>query len=574
MTATRISPRRRALARPWAALLTLGLLLLSAGARAERLYFSEYDYPTDKPDSAFYYVEVPLPENPDGPGYLYKAHYRGNDALYAEGVRSGPGKDDKWLGDWRYLYPDGQVKEKGHNDAQGRPNGELISYHENGQVEKYKPYRDGSINGVEKEYDEDGNLLLKRQVKDGRPDGMQIYYYGDGGGPDGGQIHEERRYRDGNYDNFYNRYDRDGNHIGHADYIAPGVLMAWTRDRDGNYTGREAFFQRDDQGRFRNDAPLWLRVNASYDDHGKPRRVNLYYPRQHSEWITGFLDGTVVRLEHKVNDIRQGHTILPRDDGGREQGEMRDGLRTGTWRGYDARDQLIRVRVFEKGRLQGESRQRSGPDGKRWTYTHYQQDQKDGPWRTENAAGEVVESGQYRNGVPVGDWRTLDQNDAVEKATYVDGKLDGDWSLHATSGALLAERHYRRGQAVGEWKSFREDGTLLTSKTFRDGKLNGPVYERHDNGHQIHAHFQADSLHGDYLETTEQGYPLLEGHYRQGKRDGRFVEYGEDGRVETITPYRDGKADGKGWIRDRDQALVPARWQQGRRVEPAPPSNR
>ncbi|MCH2557418.1 MAG: hypothetical protein MK005_08975 [Alcanivorax sp.] len=574
LTTTPTANRFRARLRPAAALVTLGALLIGAGAHAERRYFSEYDYPLDQPDKAFYYVEVPLPENPDGPGYLYEAHYQDGDALYAEGVRSGPGKDGQWLGDFRYLYPDGQIKEKGHNDEQGRPDGELITYYENGQVEKYKPYRDGKMNGVEKMYDEEGNLLLERPVKDNRPDGMQINYYRENGGPDGGQIQEERRYRDGNYDNFYNRYDRDGNRIGHADITSPGVLMAWTRYRNGNYARREAHFFRDDQGRFRDGAPQWLSVMADHNRDGSPSSVSLRYPQENSQWRIGFNGDTVVSLEHWINRVQQGSAIAPLGNGGREQGQMRDGLRTGTWEAYDDGGRLVRVMHYEKGRLNGDWRERSGPDGQRWTHKHYRQDQEDGPWRTENAAGDVVESGRYRQGQPVGDWHTLEDDGRVRDAHYVDGKLDGDWTLHSADGDLLAERHYRRGQRVGEWTQYDDSGELLSRVPYHDGQRHGDVFQRRDDGVQVRARFDEDRLDGPYQETTAEGYPRLEGHYQDGKRQGRFVEYSEQGRVEEITPYRDNQPDGEGWIRDRQDQLVPARWEQGRLVAPSRSSGR
>ena len=134
------------------------LLMLAATGHAERRYFTQYDSPAKAPEQALYYVDLPLPENPDGPGYLYRAYYRENDALYAEGARAGAGPDADWFGDWRYLYPDGDIKQRGHSDDQGRLDGDVISYFENGRIEKLQPYTAGKLDGTEKRYDEDGDL--------------------------------------------------------------------------------------------------------------------------------------------------------------------------------------------------------------------------------------------------------------------------------------------------------------------------------------------------------------------------------------------------------------------------------
>ncbi|HBL86230.1 MAG TPA: hypothetical protein DD399_04265, partial [Alcanivorax sp.] len=177
------------------------------------------------------------------------------------------------------------------------------------------------------------------------------------------------------------------------------------------------------------------------------------------------------------------------EGGGREEGRMVDGLRTGTWRGYDDQDRLISVSHFKKGRLDGEVRERSGPEGERWTYKHYRQDKQHGPWRTENADGEVLESGRYRDGVPVGEWRTLRDTGEQETATYVDGELHGEWRLRSASGALIAERHYDHGDATGTWKRF-QDGELSYRATFKDGKRQGEGWLRGRDGELVKARWE------------------------------------------------------------------------------------
>ena len=162
--------------------LTPALLMLAGAGHAERRYFSQYDSPAKEPEQALYYVDLPLPENPDGPGFLYRAYYRQNDALYAEGALAGADKDADWFGDWRYLYPDGDIKQRGQSDDQGRLDGDVISYFGNGQVRQLKPYAGGKLDGVERHYDEDGDQLPEVPDRDGGQHGMRINYYGEGGG--------------------------------------------------------------------------------------------------------------------------------------------------------------------------------------------------------------------------------------------------------------------------------------------------------------------------------------------------------------------------------------------------------
>ena len=555
---------------PWTRNLTLmlGALLLAQAAHAERRYFGEYGYPAKTEERAFFYVDTPLPENPDGPGYLYKAYYKSNDALYAEGPRASIEKDADWYGDWRYLYPDGELKEKGHSDEQGRLDGEVISYYENGQVKKFRNFRAGEPNGVEKFYDKDGNLIEETPYKDGAVNGMRIAYYAQGGGKDGGQIHEERRYKNGRYDHLFNRYDREGNLLTHEAYVAPGIITGFNKNSDGLYLSRKATYQRDAQGRFRNDAPVWLRIKAEHNPDGTPKNVVLRYPQRDSVWYIRFAMDRVVRLEHRINGIAQGKTIIGSYTGDREEGEMKDGRPHGEWRSYDADGNLIAVKHYRNGQRHGESRERSGPEDQYWTYTEYRQGKKDGPWRTENADGEVLESGHYRADKKVGDWRSLSPGGNVDRVQYVNGERHGDWTRSTPDGTLLEKRHYRHGKPVGDWEGHDEDGNLVFRAHFVNGKKEGKSFEALSEKLRMHANFKNGKLDGAYRETTPEGYPRMVGQYRNGKRQGRFIEYNEEGRVDRITPYQDSVENGEGWVSDRAGNLVPARWDHGDRVKP------
>jgi len=105
--------------------------------------------------------------------------------------------------------------------------------------------------------------------------------------------------------------------------------------------------------------------------------------------------------------------------------------------------------------LDGEVRERSGPEGERWTYKHYRQDKQHGPWRTENA----------------------------------DGELHGEWRLRSASRALIAELHYDHGDATGTWKRF-QDGELSYRATFKDGKRQGEGWLRGRDGELVKARWE------------------------------------------------------------------------------------
>ncbi|ASK34252.1 hypothetical protein CEK62_07590 [Alcanivorax sp. N3-2A] len=541
-------------------------VLLLGGAvcgHADRQYFSAYDTPTERTDKALYYLDLPLPENPDGPGYLYRAHYRDGDALYGEGVRvSADGDaDGAWLGDWRYLYPNGQIKERGHSDAQGRLHGDHEIFYDNGQLERSVPYRHGERHGVEEMFDEQGAKLLEEPYQNGQRNGMHVSYY-----PENGQIYEQRRYRDGRYDQFYNRYDRDGNLIGHSDYTAPGVLESYSRNSDGELVRRQVYYHRDAQGHYRNDAPVWLYVIADHRD-GQVSRVGLSYPNQDTRWRIDFTDGRVSGLRHTVDRVEQGRYVATDHRGVRREGRMKDGKPTGVWHQYRG-ERLIAEYHYQDGRRHGEGRERTGPDQQWWKYLHYQRGEYHGDWRTENEQGQVVESGHYKMGQRDGAWRTIKDDGVVHTGHYNNGEMDGEQIDRSADGELLARHVYRDGKRAGVWEEFNSDGEPTLKLRFENGQRQGEaLLSAPYDSHLMQVRFRDDKLDGPWRKISREGYPLLTGAYQNGKRQGRFVEYDEHGRVQSIIPYRDDRREGEGYLRDRDGTLMPMRWHDNQRID-------
>jgi antitoxin component YwqK of YwqJK toxin-antitoxin module len=90
----------------------------------------------------------------------------------------------------------------------------------------------------------------------------------------------------------------------------------------------------------------------------------------------------------------EGHQVIQTPDGGRMEGELRDGVREGTWASY-FKDGGIRSRItYEHGVEQGET-------------------------RVYHASGMPYYTGHYRNGLSVGEWVFHDvQGNPVKRVVY------------------------------------------------------------------------------------------------------------------------------------------------------------
>ena len=90
--------------------------------------------------------------------------------------------------------------------------GSFVRYHENGQLEIRRNYKDGKEHGLREWYYENGQLRIKGNVKDGKLDGLTERY--DRNGKDisnssyetyyeNGQLKSKGNYKDGQYDGLW-----------------------------------------------------------------------------------------------------------------------------------------------------------------------------------------------------------------------------------------------------------------------------------------------------------------------------------------------------------------------------------
>jgi len=82
--------------------------------------------------------------------------------------------------------------------------GTTVQFHENGQLEIKRNYKDGELEGLYENYYENGQLEIKGNYKDGELDGFSEYYYASG------QLKAKGNYKDGKYEGLWEGYRENG----------------------------------------------------------------------------------------------------------------------------------------------------------------------------------------------------------------------------------------------------------------------------------------------------------------------------------------------------------------------------
>jgi uncharacterized protein len=195
------------------------------------------------------------------------------------------------------------------------------------------------------------------------------------------------------------------------------------------------------------------------------------------------------------------------------------------------------------------------------------QGKKDGNWRKLDSLGKVQYEGQFRHGVPYGEFRyfydtgktrTISQIAAdgittktinfhpngmkmaegtyiskikegewayydelgvlISKETYVAGKKNGPASTYYNDGKLLEEKHFESGVEVGPWKQYFPDGEVKTSAIYIGGKIEGPATYYFTGGKVMASGKYVHGLkNGVWIFMSEEGKKQKEDTYKMGQ---------------------------------------------------------
>lgn len=194
---------------------------------------------------------------------------------------------------------------------------------------------------------------------------------------------------------------------------------------------------------------------------------------------------------------------------------------------------------------------------------------KQGPWKKTFENGALRYEGQFKDNLPVGDFKHYnnkgqleainthagDGKRAVAKLYHPNGKLKGTglyintkkdsvWRYFNEEGLLVLEEGYTFDVLNGVQRSyFPNTGKLVEEITFKDGKKNGPWQRWFDNGKLwSKGAYVNDELEGEYEMNYPDGKAKLRGLYKQGMRMGVWIDFNENASIRSQTVYKEGRA--------------------------------
>lgn len=410
---------------------------------------------------------------------------------------------------------------------------------------------------------------------DGKPDGMWISYYPTG------VIKSIGKRTNHLLDSIWYFYDQKGDSVERISYILGkrngycyryGTKSAKNADNREVVLSKELYVNDIREGKnyyYTNDGTLHEIVNYR---QGKRDGISMEFGT----------DSLVIGYRVYLNDVLVENERVNRRD--------KKGLKQGVWRDYYTDGRVKKESYFRNDTLDGLYKEFNEKGALAVSLMY-----RNGKVRDLTASdtstvqilnrfdsiGNLIYSGPYKNGVPVGIHRDYkngkviggklyDDNGVLigegiidkegnkegpwtnyfpsgqvkSKGRYVENNRSGKWIFYFESGKRMQTGEYKQDAPDGEWIWYYPDGNVLRDEQYLNGKEDGHSVEYDPSGKVI--------TEGDYIEGEKEGkwtYKVgdyaEQGNYITGLRDGLWKYYYENGNLMFQGNYVQGNADGK-----------------------------
>ncbi|MBN1598477.1 MAG: hypothetical protein JW894_09300 [Bacteroidales bacterium] len=370
--------------------------------------------------------------------------------------------------------------------------GKSYYYYNNGNLKEEVNYRKNKKEGQSIEYAEDGIIItINRYSKGDIVERQKINRYNDEGKKagewrefyDNFKVKNEANYKNGLLDGYYKEYNpsgkliltllySEGRLVQQVEEENTEMIIKEIKNNEGIVVESGPYINETRVGihnRYDNDGNIT--ETRIYSDNGELLSVGLIDIEGNKKgiWKNYYLDGSIKETGEYVNNLKEGRWTYYFNNGQIEQiGEFVKGKENGTWKWYSEKGELLKEEEFYNGKEEG-------------LYTEYDE------------SGNVIVVGEYFDGEKEGEW-TLIINDFSAKGSYVTGLRDGKWRYYYDDGSVMFEGNYIQGNPDGKhkyyhpngelkeeqffsggipnkhWKKFDEEGNIIVTITYEDGK--------------------------------------------------------------------------------------------------------
>ncbi len=509
------------------------LIFISPCTWAEIVWLDKNWNLVESEEQASFYIKMPLVEqNNLWPVTVY---YQGGRVTKVKGTFDSPDIETAILVGYRQYYsPTGKRASEGNYNHDGKAEGILRFYDEDGRLESEQNFINGTVQGVRRYFYPDGNLEREcdldagysgkctfyyptgeireiRLIVDNKIQGERLVYY------PSGVIKEKEEYRAGQRyglsQRFYEKGQLSSQHSYKNDKL-DGVVASYHNNGskyveqvylDGIRNGHQRIWNEQGQLTYEGNH-VGGKLNGatiSYYNDGKIKQQNNYVNGNEVGIQKSFFQEDkrlkeIEEFDEKGRKVfsqlfdEQGNIIVDYKATYPNDQKLSD-------RKYFENNKLVTIEqvdsakdwyLFEKYNQQGTVIKRKETEkGKRNNLqvtmlyyeplesesTHYQHGQRHGSYKREVIDGELIELGEYAFDKKVGRWQYNDHVNRTQTFQHYNqnSELDGEKKALNAKGKLIKLENYKDGQLHGKYESYTIHGRLQEKGVYVQGKRHG-----------------------------------------------------------------------------------------------------
>ena len=410
----------------------------------------------------------------DGKTVSKEHHFSGP---YIEGV--GEYKNDKPIGEWTYFYNNGNVSGVGSWNDKNQREGKWLWYFPNGVLKEENVYENGKLQGPLAMYFEEGTPSYKTSFKDGEINGdkeyyaipghkyavdetnekkkvgMFYYYYPNG------QISYEAHYKNGEIDGAVKRYFEDGSLKEELTYKSgkkEGILK--TYNVFGVVTEEENYSDGLLDGK-----------NTEYFEDGTVK-IERYYTKGNIKSRKEYFRNGQIQESSEYKDGELNELFEVYDDDGKIHYNIK--YAEGKPQNYKCFDKS--GGIIKSGKLKKREMVYYGffPTGEKRVVGTFSEGDKEGTWKYYSKTGFLQNEEKFQKGQLHGIKKSYHANGELNSSTkYSYGNMNGKFESYYSNGKMYAEGYYKYGKRNGEWRFYEADGKLKSKYFYESGTQRG-----------------------------------------------------------------------------------------------------